>query len=413
MSPSCSDDLDRELTANVFPFDWTNPQPQGRYNLVVLGGGTAGLVCAAGAAGLGARVALGEKPRPGGDCLNTGCVPSKALLRSARAAAEARRAAEFGVRCGPVEVDWAAVQQRMRRLRAGISHHDSAQRFRSLGVDVFLGAGCFTGRNQVEVGGQTLTFSRAVIATGGRPALPTVAGLDPARVLTSDTVWDLTELPRRLIVLGGGPIGCELAQAFRRFGSEVHLIHRGPALLPREEPEAQAVLQERFRREGIHLHLPATPSAAEATSDGRLRLRIESGGQAQWLEAEAVLAGVGRRPNVEGLNLEAAGVQTNSEGVIVNDFLQTTTPHIYAAGDVCSACKFTHAADAMARLVLRNALFFGWQRVSRLLSPWCTYTDPEIAHVGLTPRQASERGLAVQTFRVPLEQVDRAVLDGE
>jgi pyruvate/2-oxoglutarate dehydrogenase complex dihydrolipoamide dehydrogenase (E3) component len=357
-------------------------------------------------------VALIEKHRLGGDCLNTGCVPSKALLRSARAAAEARRAAEFGVRCGPVEVDGTAVQQRMRRLRAGISHHDSAQRFRSLGVDVFLGQGRFTGPSTMEVGGQSLEFARAVIATGARPARPDVPGLDPARVLTSDTVWDLGELPRRLIVLGGGPIGCELAQAFRRLGSDVFLVQRGPTLLPRDEPEAQIILRERFRSEGIHLHFNARPILAAENSRG-LRLQIQIEGRTEWLEADAVLAGIGRTANVEGLGLEAADVAFDAGGVKVDDFLRTTNPHIYAAGDVCSPYQFTHAADAQARVVIQNALFFGWQRVSRLVIPWCTYTDPEVAHVGLTLRQAEQRGIAVRTFRVGLEDVDRAVLDGE
>jgi pyruvate/2-oxoglutarate dehydrogenase complex dihydrolipoamide dehydrogenase (E3) component len=389
------DEPDRELIANAFPADWKNPTPQGRYNLVVLGGGTAGLVCAAGAAGLGARVALVEKHRLGGDCLNTGCVPSKALLRSARAAADARRCAEFGVRCGPVEADWTAVRDRMRRLRAGISRHDSAARFRSLGIDVYLGGGRFTGPDSVEVGGQTLTFSKAVIATGGRPAPPNVPGLDPTRVVTSESVWDLAELPRRLVVLGGGPMGCELAQAFCRLGSEVHLVHRGPSLLPREEPEVGQLLAEAFRREGIRLHLSAADDLAAS------------------LGGDVVLASVGRRPNAEGLHLEAAGVQCDGEGVKVDDFLRTTNRRVFAAGDVCSAFKFTHAADAMARVVVRNALFFGRERVSRLVIPWCTYTDPEVGHVGLTLRQAAEQHVAVQTFRVPLGQVDRAVLDGE
>jgi pyruvate/2-oxoglutarate dehydrogenase complex dihydrolipoamide dehydrogenase (E3) component len=411
------DEWERALHANVAPADWQNPRPQERYNLVVLGAGTAGLVCAAGAAGLGGKVALIEKHRLGGDCLNYGCVPSKALLRCARAAAAVRRAAEFGVGVpGPVTVDFPAVMERLRRLRAGISHHDSAARFRGLGVDVYLGAARFTGPDRVEVAGQTLTFARAVIATGGRPAPLDLPGMDKVGYLTNETVFDLTELPRRLVVVGAGPIGCELAQAFRRLGSTVDLVNRSPRLLAREEPEAVSVLQRRFEGEGIQLHLGAKPLAAEV-EDGREGpqrvLVIEENGRPVRLAADALLVAVGRRPNVEGLGLEAAGIRHGPAGVTVNDHLRTTNPHVYAAGDVCSAYQFTHAADAMARLVLRNAFFFGRGRVSDLVIPWCTYTEPEVAHVGLTAQQAREQGLEAQTLRLPLYEVDRAILDSE
>jgi pyruvate/2-oxoglutarate dehydrogenase complex dihydrolipoamide dehydrogenase (E3) component len=410
--------FDRELIANTHPGDWTNPTSRERYNLVVVGGGTAGLVCAAGAAGLGARVALIEKHRLGGDCLNYGCVPSKALLRCARAAEETRQAEVFGVRgTGSVEVDFPAVMQRMRRLRAGLSGHDSAARFRDLGVDVFLGAGRFTGPATVEVGGQTLRFTRAAIATGTRPASLDLPGLDSATCLTNETIFDLTELPRRLVVVGGGPIGCELSQAFRRLGSEVHLVNRSDRLLGKDEPEAAALLRDRLEREGVRLHLGARALGVERL-EGQTYFLIAGEGEPVRLPADAILVAVGRQANVEGLGLEQVGVEYDGSGVKVNDFLQTTNRRIYAAGDICSPFKFTHAADAMARLVLRNALFFdrvfvGRGRMSRLVIPWCTYTDPEIAHVGLTARQAAEQGLAIQTFRHELKEVDRAVLDGE
>jgi pyruvate/2-oxoglutarate dehydrogenase complex dihydrolipoamide dehydrogenase (E3) component len=417
MPVPAADEWERELRANVAPADWVNPRPAGRYNLVVVGAGTAGLVCAAGAAGLGARVALIEKHRLGGDCLNYGCVPSKALLRCARAAAAARRAADFGVTVpGPVAVDFPAVTARMRRLRAGISHHDSAARFRGLGVDVYLGEARFTGPDRLEVGGQTLAFARAVIATGSRPAPLDLPGLAKAGSLTNETVFDLTELPARLVVIGAGPVGCELAQAFRRFGSAVDLVNRSPRLLPREEPEAVSVLQRRFEREGVRLHLGAQPLAAEVEegpAGPRPVVVIEENGQPVRLPADAILVAVGRRPNVQGLGLEAAGVRHGPAGVTVNDHLRTTNPHVYAAGDVCSAYKFTHAADALARVVLRNALFFGRARASELVIPWCTYTDPEVAHVGLTAQQAREQGVEAQTYRLPLYEVDRAILDGD
>jgi pyruvate/2-oxoglutarate dehydrogenase complex dihydrolipoamide dehydrogenase (E3) component len=413
-----ADGDDRVLVANVHPADWANPEPSGRYNLVVIGAGTAGLVCAAGAAGLGAKVALVEKHRLGGDCLNYGCVPSKALLRCARTVAEVRRAGEFGVRVsGPVEVDFPAVMGRMRRLRAGLSHHDSAGRFRGLGVAVFLGAARFTGPDTVAVNGRTLRFARAVIASGARAAPLNLPGMDRLGCLTNETVFDLTELPRRLAVIGAGPIGCELGQAFRRFGSEVHLFNRSDRLLGKEEPEAVAALRQQLDRDGVRLHLGATPVGGEQV-DGQKFLLFSGagpagGGSPGRLPVDAVLVAVGRRPNVEGLGLEQAGVAYDQAGIQVNDFLQTTNRRVYAAGDVCSAYKFTHAADAMARIVLRNALFFGRARVSALVIPWCTYTDPEVAHVGLTRQEAEGRGLAVQTFRVSLAEVDRAVLDGD
>jgi pyruvate/2-oxoglutarate dehydrogenase complex dihydrolipoamide dehydrogenase (E3) component len=417
MLPTPPDDLDRQLLANTFPEGWQNPHPQGRYNLVVIGAGTAGLVCAAGAAGLGARVALIEKHRLGGDCLNYGCVPSKALLRCARAAAAVRTAGEYGVRVpGPVEVDFADVMRRMRRLRAGISHHDAAERFRRLGVDVFLGAARFTGLGTVEVAGEVLRFARAVIATGARAAVPDIPGLAEAGYLTNETVFDLTELPRRLVVLGAGPIGCELAQAFRRFGSEVHLVNRSPGLLAREEPQAGAVLRGRFEAEGMHLHLGVQRLAAERRGElsaPQSYFLFDEEGRRVELATDAILIGTGRQPNVEDLGLDAAGVAYDQHGVRVDDFLRTTNPDIYAAGDICSAFKFTHAADAMARIVLGNALFFGRARVSRLVIPWCTYTDPEVARVGLTPAEAHAQDITVQTFRLPLSEVDRAVLDGE
>jgi pyruvate/2-oxoglutarate dehydrogenase complex dihydrolipoamide dehydrogenase (E3) component len=389
-----------------------------RYNLVVVGGGTAGLVCAAGAAGLGAQVALVEKHRLGGDCLHYGCVPSKALLRCARAAGEARRANEFGVRLpGSINIDFPAVMQRMRRLRAGISQHDSAARFRDLGVYVFLGEARFTGPDTVTVGGETLRFARAVVATGTRPARLDLPGLDQAGYLTNETVFDLTELPRRLVVVGAGPIGCELGQAFRLLGSEVHLVNRSATLLGKEEPETIALLRNRLEREGVRLHLGVRALGVERI-DGATHFLLQGEGEPARLAADAILVAVGRQPNVENLGLEAAGVECDRAGVKVNDFLQTTNRRIYAAGDVCSAYKFTHAADAMARIVIRNALLFdrlfvGRGRMSQLVIPWCTYTDPEIAHVGLTARQAAERGLPIQAFRQDLAEVDRAVLDGE
>jgi pyruvate/2-oxoglutarate dehydrogenase complex dihydrolipoamide dehydrogenase (E3) component len=408
------DEHNGRLVANVHPPDWVSPEPPARYNLVVIGAGTAGLVTAAGAAGLGARVALVERELLGGDCLNVGCVPSKALIRAARAAAQVRDAAPFGIHVPPgVRVDFAGVMERMRRLRAGISAHDSAARFRGLGVDVYLGQGAFTGPNTLEVAGQTLRFRRAVIATGARADRPAIPGLAEAGSLTNETVFSLTELPPRLAVIGAGPIGCELSQAFALFGSRVHLLGNHPQLLPREDKGAAEQVAKALRRDGVELTLSCQISRVEKRGQEKLVHVACAEGQRE-IVVDALLVGAGRVPNVEGLDLDAAGVRyERKEGVWVNDRLQTTNPRIFAAGDICSRFKFTHAADAMARIVIQNALFKGRARTSALTIPWCTYTDPEVAHVGLYEHEARERGMAFRTFTQELHEVDRAVLDGE
>ncbi|MDD2463485.1 MAG: mercuric reductase [Desulfobulbus sp.] len=406
-----------ELLAQVHPPDWVNPKPEGRYNLVVIGGGTAGLVTAAGAAGLGAKVALVEHHLLGGDCLNTGCVPSKALLRAARAVFDARQAEQYGVKgLDAIELDFGAVMERMRRLRAGISRHDSALRFRDqLGVDVYLGQAHFVDGESIEVGGNKLAFDRAAICTGARAALPKVPGLGDAGFLTNETVFNLTELPQRLAVIGAGPIGCELAQAFARFGSHVTLIQRGPQLLPREDRDAATLLQSALLREGIELLMETRVEsvARVENTDGGKRLNLLWKDTPLALEVDAILVGVGRAPNVEGLHLEKAGVAFDQRGIKVDERLRTTNARIFAAGDVCSARKFTHLAEAQARILLANALFFTRQKVSDLIVPRCTYTDPEIAQVGMSANEAEQQGIAVDTFTVSLEEVDRAVLDSE
>ena len=407
------DEHNRRLQAQVHPSDWVNPTPSGRYNLVVIGGGTAGLVTAAGAAGLGAKVALVERHLLGGDCLNVGCVPSKALLRSARAAAAVREAGAFGVRVeGDVTIDFPAVMTRLRRLRADLSPHDSAARFRELGVDVYLGDARFTGADTVEVGGRTLHFARAAIATGARAAAPDIPGLASVPYLTNETVFSLTDLPRRLAVIGAGPIGCELAQGFARFGAEVVLIESAAGILPREDREAAAVLRTALERDGVRILCDGRDLSVARSDDG-IRWRLATAGREQEGVADALLVAVGRAPNVEGLGLEAAGVAYDRKGVRVDERLRTTNPKIYACGDVCSRFQFTHAADFMARIVIQNSLFGGRRRASELVIPWCTYTAPEVAQVGLTAEQARAQGIAIDTFTQPLDRVDRAVLDGE
>src|SRR6516225_10583216 len=307
------DEHNGRLVANVHPPDWVNPEPAPRYNLIVIGAGTAGLVTAAGAAGLGARVALIERDFLGGDCLNVGCVPSKALLRAARAAAQVRDSAQFGIHVPPgVQVDFPEVMRRMRRLRAEISPHDSAARFRSLGVDVYLGQATFTGANTVEVAGTTLRFRKAVIATGARAHRPPIPGLAEAGFLTNETVFALTELPARLAVIGAGPIGCELAQAFARFGSRVHVLGNPPQVLPREDPDAAARIEKALRRDGVEFTLNCQIDRVEKR--GHEKVVHLTGGQGHKPEAPApgpqqqvvvdeILIGAGRVPNVESLNL--------------------------------------------------------------------------------------------------------------
>jgi len=406
------DEYNRRLVANVHPAGWINPTAVGKYNLVVVGAGTAGLVSAAGAAGLGAKVALVERQLLGGDCLNFGCVPSKGLLRAARASHELAESARFGVRIqGSPLVDFAAAAERMRKVRARISQHDSAPRLAGLGIDVFLGDARFLGPEVVQVGAQQLRFSKAVIATGARPAELAIPGLKEVGHHTNETVFSLTQAPRRLAVIGGGPIGCELGQAFRRFGSQVSIVGRGKTLLPREDEETAELLRGVFEREGIALRLGAKVERVEQQPGAKV-LVVSRNGEREEIRCDEILVAVGRAPNVEGLGLVEAGVAFDERGVRVDDYLRTSNPRIYAAGDVCSAYKFTHAADAMARLVIQNALFFGRKRATRLVIPWCTYTDPEVAHVGINEAQARERP-DVATYRAEMSDVDRALLDGE
>lgn len=407
------DEHNQNLAAQVHPADWTNPKPASRYNLVVIGAGTAGLVSAAGAAGLGARVALVERHLMGGDCLNVGCVPSKALIGAARAAAAVRDAAEFGVRVPEgVRVDFGRVMERMRRLRASIAPNDSVKRFSELGIDVFIGGGRFVDSHTVEVAGEQLHFKKAVIATGARASAPPIPGLDQVEYLTNETLFSLTELPRRLAVIGAGPIGCEMAQSFARFGSEVFLVEATHGILPREDSDASELVLETMLKDGVKLLCCGEDLKLSKADGGRVRLTVESHGQGYDEVVDKLLVAVGRSPNVEALGLEAAGVAYSKKGIQVNDQLQTTQPDIFAAGDICSPFQFTHAADFMARTVIRNALFFGRAKASALTIPWCTYTEPEIAHVGLYPKQAEEQGVALDTFTREMAEVDRAILEG-
>ncbi|GIW79751.1 MAG: hypothetical protein KatS3mg105_1558 [Gemmatales bacterium] len=302
------DQHNEALVQNVRPPDWQNPKPLSRYHLVVIGGGTAGLVSAAAAAMLGGKVALIERHLLGGDCLNVGCVPSKALIRAARVAAQVRSADKFGVEiAGNVHVNFPAVMERMRRLRARISPHDSARRLADLGVHVFFGTGRFTGPNSIEVGSETLRFRKAVIATGARPVAPPIPGLADVDFFTNETIFSLTQLPERLAIIGAGPIGCELAQSFARFGSRVTLLEVLPHILPAEDRDAADIVAEALRRDGIDIVLDCKIAEVKK-ENGRPVLVVERSGQTERIVVDAVLVGAGRAPNVDELNLDAAGV---------------------------------------------------------------------------------------------------------
>jgi pyruvate/2-oxoglutarate dehydrogenase complex dihydrolipoamide dehydrogenase (E3) component len=414
------DEFNQTLIAGVHPADWVNPIPASTYDLVVIGAGTAGLVVAAGAAGLdiGLKIALVEKSLMGGDCLNFGCVPSKSIIRSSRVVGEIRKAKALGINIpGEIEVDVPKIMQRMRKLRAEISRNDSAQRFQALGIDVYFGEAHFLQNNTLKVKEQTLRYKKAVIATGARAAQPSIRGLAEAGFLTNESVFSLTELPRRIALIGGGPIGCELAQSFQRLGAQVILFHAHSHLLNKEDTDAAEIIQNTFRDEGIHLLLDSKIHSVEKTPEGKV-INYTRNGRRESVTVDEILVGAGRSPNIEGLALEAAGVEYDlRHGVKVNNYLQTTNPKIYAAGDICMDWKFTHAADAAARIVIKNTLFsplgLGRSQLSRLVMPWVTYTDPEIAHVGLYEQEALAQGLAVETLKIPLSLVDRAIADGE
>ena len=408
------DSHNQKLESYVHPPDWVNPEPSGRYNLVVIGSGPAGLVTAIGAAGLGAKVAIVERELMGGDCLNVGCVPSKGVISAARIAAAVRDAAEFGVDVPSGEsVDFGKVMERMRRLRADMAHHDAAARFQELGIDVFLGQGTFDSDGCVEVAGKKLKYKRAVICTGGRAAELPIPGLDSVDYLTNETLFSLTELPKRFIVIGGGPIGSEMAQSFARFGSQVTQIEMMSNILAREDKDGALIVQKAMEKDGVNFELNSKTVRVEQRGDEKVVV-VEQDGKEREIVGDQLLIGIGRTPNVDGLGLEKVGVEfDNRAGVTVNDNLRTTNKNIYAAGDVCSHFKFTHSADFMARIVIQNTLFKGRGKASALTIPWATYTSPELAHVGLSADAAQAEGIEVDTFTQPLNEVDRAILEGE
>lgn len=407
------DKYNRELVRQVHPQDWTNPTPAESYNLVVIGGGTAGLVTAAGAAGLGAKVALVEKHLLGGDCLNVGCVPSKGVISAGRAARAIRDAEKFGVTIdGKVKIDFAKAMAQMRQTRAEISRHDSAARFSELGVDVFFGDACFVDDQTLEVGDAKLKFSRAVIATGSRPVVPQIDGLDGVEYLTNETIFSLTELPARLAVVGGGPIGCEMAQTFAQLGSKVILVESKEHVLSKDDPEAADIVAKSMQGDGVEI-LYNSRAQRVATTDGITLVIDSKDGNSTERTVDELLLAVGRQPNTEGMCLEKVGVEVTKEGVTVDQRMQTTNSKIFAAGDVCFQYKFTHAADFLARNVIQNTLFMGSKKSSRLVIPYCTYTTPELAAVGLNEAAARKDGIEYDVYKIGFDEIDRTLLERE
>jgi pyruvate/2-oxoglutarate dehydrogenase complex dihydrolipoamide dehydrogenase (E3) component len=393
---------------------WQNPEPQGTYHLVVIGGGPAGLMTAQKAVGEGAKVALIERDLLGGTCLNEGCIPSKAILRTSRLYREMRDAEEFGGRVpGQMTVDFPAVMERVRRIRARLSKRVAPEELTALGIDLYRGEGRFVDARSVSVGGKLLRFQKALVATGARPVRPSIPGLEEAGYLTYENVFDLTECPKRLLVIGGGPVGCELAQAFARLGSRVTLVQDEPMFLGNEERDAAQLLSDALGRDGIEIHL-ATQTKRVRVEGTEIIADLARDDSEVSVTVDRILVGVGTLPNVQGLDLANAGVAFDDvEGISVDDFLRTSNPRIFAAGDVCGAKHFPHIESAAARIVVANALFLGRRRLSAEVVPWCTFTDPEIAHVGMYVTEARKNKIPTKTFTILMHEVDRAIADGE
>ena len=418
-----------ELEHSVHPSDYTNPTPSEPYDVVIIGAGVSGLISSIISAWLGKKCALIEKHAMGGDCLNIGCVPSKALIGCARAMHSTKHLDEFGVILPPgeVKIDFSKVMERMRRIRAKISHHDSVQRYsREFCKDVYVGNGRFIGGNAIEVTGddgtkRVLEFKKAMIATGASAAIPPIPGLRDIEHLTNSNFFNLTELPPRMIVIGCGPIGLELSQSMARFGTIVHCFEASPRLLPREDPDATSILRDQLTHDGVNIHTGVKIIKVECVQKGNLYhsewnkyvITIEENGSVVTYEGDAVLNATGRSPNVADIGLETVGVEwDNRNGVHINDMFQTANSDIYACGDCATPYKFTHSADFQARLAIRNMFLGDTKKLSNLLIPWCTYTEPEVAHVGKYESELDEAGIKYESFVKKLGDVDRCMCDG-
>src|SRR5665213_298384 len=398
----------------VRPDAWQNPAPRDVYDLAILGAGPAGIAAAESAARLGVSVVLIERNRIGGNSLNAGSVPSKSIIKTASVYASMREAEAFGAPMpSDASLDFGKVMERMRRIRTRVSEHHSVEKLLALGIDVFFGGARFENKDAILIGDTRLRFKKALVATGARPKPPAeIPGLDEAGYRTSATIFEMSALPKRLAVIGGGPLGCELAQAFCQLGSHVTIVQNDPKFLPREERDAAEILSRSMARDGVIIRLNTTVVGAHASNGSRVLETINDDIKSD-IEVDEILLSIGRIPNVEDLELETAGIAfDHKQGLKTDDFLRTTNSNVYAAGDVCMALKFTNAAQATGHMAMRNALSSGQERKSQLTIPWCTYCDPEIAHIGMHVWEARQQSIPIKSFTVMMHDVDRAITDG-
>jgi pyruvate/2-oxoglutarate dehydrogenase complex dihydrolipoamide dehydrogenase (E3) component len=407
-------DAEQDYLRRVRPIGWQNPKPKSRYDLAVLGAGPAGRAAVELAVRQGLSVALIERERLGGNSLNVGSIPSKAIIRAARACAAMRDIEQLGAPASAAAAaDFGAVMARMRRIRSRIAEYYSVDRLQAEGVDVYFGDAQFAAPNALTVGGARVGFKKAIVATGARPSPSDIPGLAQLGYLTSDSIFEMEALPKRLGIIGGGPLGCELAQAFSRIGSRVTLVQNEPKFLPREERDAAELLSLALARDGVETRLNTTVVGARGGHAEKL-IDVVNDDLKYSIAVDEILLTVGRMPNVEGLDLDAAGIATEpGEGIKVDEFLCTTNADVYAAGDVCKEDKFANVAEASARIAVRNAFGGKEQRQSHWTVPWCTYCDPEIAHIGMHVMDARLESIPIKGFTIMMQDVDRAITDGQ
>lgn len=414
INPTRDPPSEDELLQRVRPIDWQNPEPLRPYDLAVIGAGPAGLAAAELAAKLRFRVALIERHRLGGNSLNVGSIPSKAIIRSARLCESIREAnAICSSSSGDPCVEFSIVMARMRRIRARIADYHSVERLTHDGIDIYFGNACFLGPTSIGVGNIELEFAKALIATGARSRPSDIAGLEQMGYLTSDNFFDMTDLPKRLAVVGGGPLGCELAQAFCRLGSHVTILQSEPQFLPREERDAAELVSRSMAKDGVDIRLNTAVVGAQSRQGAKFLETINNEVKTA-IPTDQVLLSIGRVPNVGNLGLEKAGVEFDQEdGITIDDMFCTTNKDIYSAGDACMSHRFANVAELSSRMAVHNGLQGTYKRHSQMIVPWCTFCDPEIAHVGLQVWQARNQSIPVKTFTVMMEDVDRAITDGQ